>query len=247
MSSSGRKCNRRSIRSDPHRSSTTTNTRRHAGSNAGVSPSSEPLKTLVGNDIYAAEEVVKKSRFIGYASRCADWDDAKTIIESVRREHPKCRHVCFGFVSSGAGAGGGAGTERSSDGGEPTGTAGAPILGAVKGEGLSETLCVVVRYFGGVKLGAGGLIRAYGGAARGVLRSAPSVVLVPSSTFRLSTRAANAGAVYSTVAKFGGTPSGETYNDRGELEVTVTCDQESGHRLKQAIVDATRGGVLFME
>lgn len=104
-----------------------------------------------------------------------------------------------------------------------------------------------MRYYGGVKLGAGGLIRAYGGAARRVLRSAPSIVLVPKSFIRLSTRAANSGAIYSMAAKFGGAMSGETYNDRGELEVTVTCDQENAHPLKHAILDATRGGVMFIE
>ncbi|KAL9187524.1 hypothetical protein ACHAXT_001627 [Thalassiosira profunda] len=208
---------------------------------------SEPLKTLEGSDIYAAEEVIKKSRFIGLAAHCTNWDDAQSILESVRKDHPKSRHACFGFVSS-AGAGGeGVGTERCSDDGEPTGTAGVPILGAIKGEGLSDTLCIVVRYSGGIKLGAGGLIRAYGGAARLALRSAPTQIHVPKSSIRISTRAANSGAVYAAAAKYGGVTSGEAYNDRGELEVTITCDEENGERLREEMKDATRGGVMFIE
>ncbi|KAL7525179.1 hypothetical protein ACHAXR_000892 [Thalassiosira sp. AJA248-18] len=209
----------------------------------------EPLKTLEGNDIFAAEEVIKKSRFIGYASYCTSWDEAQTILESVRKDHPKSRHVCFGFVSS-SGSGGnneGSGTERCSDDGEPTGTAGVPILGAIKGEGLSDTICIVVRYSGGIKLGAGGLIRAYGGTGRLVLRSAPTQVHIPKSTIRISTRTANSGAIYSLAAKYGGVTSGETYNDRGELEVAITCDEENGELLKEGIIDATRGGVMFLE
>jgi len=169
----------------------------------------------------------------------------------VRKDHPKSRHVCFGFVSS-SGSGGddsneGSGTERCSDDGEPTGTAGVPILGAIKGDGLSDTLCIVVRYSGGIKLGAGGLIRAYGGTGRLVLRAAPTVVNIPKSTIRISTRMANSGSIYSVAAKHGGVTSGESYNDRGELEVTIICDEENGERLKEDIVDATRGGVMFLK
>ncbi len=99
---------------------------------------------------------------------------------------------------------------------------------------------------GGVKLGAGGLIRAYGSTARLVLRSAPTETHVPKATIRLSTRTANSGAVYAAAAKVGGVTSGERYNDRGELEVTITCDLEQEDSLKEEIVDATRGGVLFV-
>ena len=112
--------------------------------------SSDPLKTLAGNDIYAAEEVIKKSRFIGFASHCTSWGDTQSILETIRKEHPKSRHVCFGFVSSSSGSdseggGVGVGTERCSDDGEPTGTAGVPILSAIKGDGLSDTICIIVR------------------------------------------------------------------------------------------------------
>ncbi len=217
----------------------------HSTTRLQSTASSQPLKTLEGNDIYAAEEVIKKSRFIGYASHCTSWDDAQTILESIRKDHPKSRHVCFGFVSSSS-PGGAAGTERCSDDGEPTGTAGVPILGAINGEGLSDTLCTVVRYSGGIKLGAGGLIRAYGGTARLVLRSAPTQIHVPKSTIRISTRAANSGAIYAAAAKHSGVTSGECYNDRGELEVTITCDEVNGDQLKEDIVDATRGGVMFI-
>ena len=77
------------------------------------STTKQQLKTIEGNDIYAAEQVIKKSRFIGLATHCTSWNDAQSIIEDIRKEHAKSRHVCYGFVSSSS-EDGGAGTERAS-------------------------------------------------------------------------------------------------------------------------------------
>lgn len=213
-------------------------------SSSTSSLTSQPLKTLEGNNIYAAEEVIKKSRFIGYATHCTSWDEAQDIIEGTRKDHPKSRHVCFGFVSSSSNDS--AGTERASDDGEPTGTAGAPILNSIKGKELSDVLCIVVRYSGGIKLGAGGLIRAYGGTASLVLQSSPTQVHIPQCTIRISTNASNSGSIYTAAAKHGGVTSNEMYNEKGDLEVTITCDEVNGDTLKDAINDATRGGVVFL-
>jgi len=196
-------------------------------------------KTLDGRDLYAAEEIIKKSRFMGYATHCTSWEEAQTILDSVKTDHPKSRHVCFGYMSGD--------TERSSDDGEPSGTAGAPILNAIKGENLSDTLCIVVRYFGGIKLGAGGLIRAYGSAARLVLRSARTTVRIPTVSMRISTSVANSGAVYAASTRHDGViMSDEAYNDRGELEVTIICNEKDCQRLMDEIIDETRGGVIFL-
>lgn len=235
-------------------------------SSGSSSTSSAPLKTLEpitqqsdSDGFYQAEDlVIKKSRFIGIAAPTTSWDGAKVMLEQVRKDHPKSRHVCFGFVSSSTASEPSAdeenhddtlttvGTERASDDGEPTGTAGQPILNAIKSEELSDTICIVVRYSGGIKLGAGGLIRAYGNAARGVLRSAPTVIHVPTVCLRLVIKTQYSGSVYALAARFDGVTSGETYNDRGELEVSITCDEESGELLREEIVDATRGSVVFL-
>ena len=237
--------------------------RASSSQSSGSSSTSAPLKTLApiaqqadSDSFYQIEEIVKKSRFIGIAVPATSWDDAKIILEQVRKDHPKSRHVCFGFISSSTAAAPSAddenqddtvvGTERASDDGEPTGTAGQPILNAIKGEELSDTLCIVVRYFGGIKLGAGGLIRAYGSAARGVLRSAPTVIHIPTVRLRLVINTQYSGSVYALAARFNGVTSGETYNDRGELEVVITCDEERGDSLREEIVDATRGSVVFL-
>ena len=92
------------------------------------SSSSSEIKTLLPptppNQFYIEEEVIKKSRFIGITTPCSTWEEAQLHLEQVRRDHPKSRHVCFGFVSGGSGSeNNSVGTERCSDDGEPTGTA----------------------------------------------------------------------------------------------------------------------------
>lgn len=189
---------------------------------------------------FEAEQTIKKSRFIGIAKHCTSWEEAQEFIKSIRDEHPKARHACFGFV-----CGTNPVQERCSDDGEPTGTAGPPILGGINGEELSDTVCVVVRYSGGIKLGAGGLIRAYGGTARLVLREAERDILIPKSQISLCTSSSNAGVIYATATRYGGVVEGETYNEKGDLIATITCDTEKFDAMVEQLTDATRGGVTF--
>lgn len=115
----------------------------------------------------ATEKTVEKSRFIAYAAHVAGEEEARSFLASVRKEHPLATHVCWGYIADKKGNG-----QRFSDDGEPQGTAGMPILGVIKAQRLSETAVAVVRYFGGIKLGAGGLVRAYSSAAAEVLEAA---------------------------------------------------------------------------
>lgn len=103
-----------------------------------------------------AEFIIEKSRFIGYALPVSSEEEARAFIAELHELHPQATHVCSAWI---IGAGGLA--MRFSDDGEPSGTAGVPMLEVLKKEGLTDIVCGVVRYFGGVKLGAGGLIRAY--------------------------------------------------------------------------------------
>ncbi|PID52980.1 MAG: YigZ family protein [Micrococcales bacterium] len=114
-----------------------------------------------------AEIVVKRSRFRCLLARVDTEDDARGLIADQRRVNWDARHHCFAMVLGPDGA-----TQRSSDDGEPSGTAGAPMLQVLLGHGLSDTVAVVTRWFGGVLLGAGGLARAYGDAVTAALREA---------------------------------------------------------------------------
>lgn len=99
---------------------------------------------------------IQKSRFIGHATRAYDEKEAQTFIHNLKKEHYNANHNCFAYM-----IGDNNQIQKASDDGEPSGTAGVPILEVLKNLNLKNTVVVVTRYFGGIKLGAGGLIRAY--------------------------------------------------------------------------------------
>ncbi len=106
------------------------------------------------------ERTVEKSRFLTYVSHVEGEEQAKAFLAEVRAKHPLATHVCYAYVADKLGN-----ELRFSDDGEPQGTAGMPILGVIRAQKLYETAVAVVRYFGGIKLGAGGLVRAYSASA----------------------------------------------------------------------------------
>ena len=103
------------------------------------------------------ELIVKKSRFVGYAAKVDTEDEAKAYIAEIAAKHPKAGHVTYAYVLHN--------TAKTNDDGEPRGTAGLPIYNVITRRNMQSIVVVVVRYFGGVLLGKGGLIRAYGKAA----------------------------------------------------------------------------------
>lgn len=113
-----------------------------------------------------AETEIRRSRFIARAAPVASRDEALDVVERARRDHPQARHHCWAYV---IGAPGRATSAAMNDDGEPSGTAGKPILGVIEHKAIGDIAVVVIRYFGGVKLGAGGLVRAYSGATEAVL------------------------------------------------------------------------------
>jgi len=118
-----------------------------------------------------SEIVISKSRFLGFCIPISSETEAQEALGQIRKKHYDARHCCYAFrLHEG-------GIVRSSDDGEPSGTAGAPILGVLSGVGVENVLCAVVRYFGGVLLGTGGLVRAYGRAASEALEAADIVTI----------------------------------------------------------------------
>lgn len=99
---------------------------------------------------------IKKSRFICYLHKTFDEEDAKAFIQSIKKEHPNARHHCYAFIIGEHNE-----IQRSNDDGEPSGTAGVPMLECLMHHHMQDIVAVTVRYFGGIKLGTGGLIRAY--------------------------------------------------------------------------------------
>lgn len=117
-----------------------------------------------------AELVIKRSRFIGRCFPVADEQEALRLLEQVRRQHWDATHNCYAYSVGVSGA-----CARYSDDGEPSGTAGLPMMEALRRSGVTDALVVVTRYFGGILLGAGGLVRAYSAAAAAAVRSAGEV------------------------------------------------------------------------
>lgn len=112
----------------------------------------------IKEDVQVQEEI-KKSRFICHAKRVYSEEEARDFITAIKKEHYKATHNCSAFI-----VGERSEIKRTSDDGEPSGTAGIPMLGVLENHNLTNVCVVVTRYFGGIKLGSGGLIRAYAGS-----------------------------------------------------------------------------------
>lgn len=107
-----------------------------------------------------SEKIIEKSKFLTYSAHVESEEEARAFIAEIRSLHSLATHVCYAFIADKQGN-----LQRFSDDGEPQGTAGVPILDVLKNKTLRETVVAVVRYFGGIKLGAGGLVRAYSSSA----------------------------------------------------------------------------------
>ena len=127
------------------------------------------------------QEEIKKSRFICHIKRVTTEEEARNFIQAVKKEHYKATHNCSAFI-----LGEQSEINRSSDDGEPSGTAGVPMLGVLENHQLTNVCAVVTRYFGGIKLGAGGLIRAYAGSVALAIKEIGSVHIKEQLGLRLT-------------------------------------------------------------
>lgn len=144
------------------------------------------MPQTLANPVHS-ELLIRKSRFIGCVQAVPDRDAAQAIVAQLRREHPGATHVCWALLAGGQSA--------ANDDGEPGGTAGRPMLEVLRRQDLEGVLATVVRYFGGVKLGAGGLVRAYTDAIAQALLTADKVQLQKMLMLRCSVPYAMEGMV----------------------------------------------------
>lgn len=117
-------------------------------------------KTILEEATYEIE--IERSKFLSFVFHIKDIEEIKNILQNVQKAHHKANHHCYAYVIN-------ENNYKCSDDGEPSQSAGAPILDVIKGNNLQNVLIIVVRYFGGIKLGVGGLIKAYTSAAQGVI------------------------------------------------------------------------------
>src|SRR5262245_57981358 len=201
-----------------------------------MSRSSKGFVTLVRG--HRAETREKGSRFIATAMPVTNEAGARAAIEAVRLELKDATHHCWGYSLA---AGKGGALERSDDAGEPRGTAGPPILLAIKSAGVVNVVVVVTRFFGGTKLGRGGLARAYRAAAAAALRDAPRVAAVPVTRLRVSVPIDLDGEARHLVARHAGRVDSSSYDDAERSVLGVSLPVEASPRLLEALRALCRG------
>jgi len=191
--------------------------------------------TLARRASHALE--VRRSRFVAHAAPVDSAAAALTFLADV--SDPGATHTCWAYRVGAA--------YRSSDDGEPGGTAGRPILQAIDGQGLDEVIVVVTRWFGGIKLGAGGLVRAYGGCAAECLRLAPRIECVETVALELRCAFDDLGLVHALLARHGAAKTAEAYEGGATARIRIVIPGDRREALASAVVDATRGRARVLD
>ncbi|HEY5776353.1 MAG TPA: YigZ family protein [Xanthomonadales bacterium] len=182
------------------------------------------------------EETIKKSRFVGHAACVTSQAESLDFYESVI--DPQATHNCWAWRINFQ--------VRSSDDGEPSGTAGRPMLNVIERRGLENVMVVVTRYFGGIKLGVGGLVRAYSGTVAKCLDRADVIELFPMSEYIIRTGFEWAASLHGVLDQFSTEKLEETYDDEG-LIMRIRCREAQYGKLVTSLRDVCRGQVSILK
>ena len=184
-----------------------------------------------------SELVIKKSRFIGCVQAVPDREHAQAVVAQLRAEHPGATHVCWAFLAGGQSA--------ANDDGEPGGTAGRPMLEVLRRQDLEGVLATVVRYFGGVKLGAGGLVRAYTDAVAQALLTAHKTPLFKMVALRCAVPYSLEGMVRRELQLAGAQLGGVTHGD--VVEFAFSANEEQATALVARLNEAGQGALHWLD
>lgn len=190
---------------------------------------------LVPRGVGQAEYIEKKSRFLGGVYPVTSEQEAKEILERVRKQHYDARHNCWCYILK-------SGQKRYSDDGEPQGTAGQPMLNVFEREGVVDVLCVVTRYFGGILLGAGGLCRAYTKAAKDALDAAGISKMQPWLRQQITVSYALFERAKLLIAAQDGAVEDAQYG--ADILITYRIPEGADERLRTALREASSGSVI---
>ncbi len=180
-------------------------------------------------------EAIKGSRFIAIAAPVSSDEEAMRFIAQVKQRFSDARHWCWAYQLREQKR------SRFCDNGEPVGSAGKPILTPIVGQQLFDTLVVVVRYFGGVKLGVGGLVRAYSQAANAVLNEADIIQFIPKINLQLSYAYEETGQIAAALSALQLQQENLAYTDYVESTLAVTYDEAD--KVCQQLTDYTAGKI----
>ncbi|WP_104662703.1 IMPACT family protein [Ensifer adhaerens] len=180
--------------------------------------------------IATATQDVKKSRFLAFAAPIADEQAAKEFLAS--HSDPAANHNCWAWRIGQA--------YRFSDDGEPSGTAGKPILAAIDGQELDGVAVVVTRWFGGILLGSGGLVRAYGGTAALCLRAAEKIEMIETVRATVAVDFSDMALIKARLLARNVTIAGESFTDKGPVLI-VDLRKDEADAILAMVVDLSRG------
>ncbi|MGL4268628.1 MAG: IMPACT family protein [Plesiomonas sp.] len=185
-------------------------------------------------------EEIKKSRFITLLAHTPGSEQARAFVQAVKAAHPQARHHCWAFV---AGAPSDSQQLGFSDDGEPAGTAGKPILHCLLGSGIGEITAVVVRYYGGIRLGTGGLVRAYGNGVQQALKLLSTRDKVERQSFWLTCDYAQLSLIETLLATHDGEKQETEFG--GNIRLRIGLPVELVALFAQALKDRSRGGLIL--
>lgn len=163
---------------------------------------------------------VKKSRFIACIKPISTQLDAETSLKNVREEYSDARHICWAYIQGFPNSP----IKRCHDDGEPSGTAGKPILNVLEHHQCINTMAIVIRYFGGIKLGAGGLVRAYSTATQYVLNNAHLLPYIPTKPLQLQCNFADENLLRRQIAQFDGNILDVQYENDIVITIEIPAD-----------------------
>ena len=186
------------------------------------------------------QEEIKKSRFICHAKRVYSEEEARDFITAIKKEHYKATHNCSAFI-----IGERSEIKRTSDDGEPSGTAGVPMLGVLENHNLTNVCVVVTRYFGGIKLGAGGLIRAYAGSVALAVKEIGTIEIKEQAGIAIQMSYAQYQE-YSNFLKEHDLMELET-NFTDQVDTMIYVDKEEKENIKAALVEFFNGKVTLTD
>ncbi len=187
-----------------------------------------------------AEISVKHSKFLAFCAKVADEEEAETFLKNVRKRFTDATHAPYAYLIGEHNE-----KSRSSDDGEPSGTSGVPILEAIKNIGLTYTIVVVVRYFGGIKLGTGGLARAYGDAAFAALQAAGKSVFERCIIFSISCDYSLISTLQNQVYAYQGIIQNADYSNGAVFYITIPFEKKDN--FLSGLADATSGKAVVKE
>lgn len=186
------------------------------------------------------QEEIKKSRFICHAKRVYSEEEARDFITAIKKEHYKATHNCSAFI-----VGERSEIKRTSDDGEPSGTAGVPMLGVLENHNLTNVCVVVTRYFGGIKLGAGGLIRAYAGSVALAVKEIGIIEIKEQAGIAIQMSYAQYQEYGNFLKEHNLTELETTFTD--QIDTIIYVDKEEKENIKSALVEFFNGKVTLID